>query len=200
MDARIYEYVPAICQNQNIKHFAKSSFMSIHKMPLAWSDNRLARNPEQMITTYQFQPVRGGFVCEFPDHEYKSFCPYKLADLLVADGLEDGTVQFKRGRQWPIEREESLHGMAALSRISNRRLIIPHDRISTLFRKSCHRLRPDVQEWWDDTLGAGSRAWRVRRYSFQSPRRVTKLVGEFLEFGSDADMLAFKFRWPELWS
>jgi hypothetical protein len=86
--------------------------MSAHKMPLAWFDNRLAHNPDQMITTYRFQPDRDDLICEFPGLTYRSFDPYSLAAMLVADGHDDGTVQFKRGRRWPFERDESLHGMS----------------------------------------------------------------------------------------
>ena len=38
--------------------------------------------------------------------------------------------------------------------------------------------------------------WRVRRYAFTPDnRRATKVIETFFEFGSDADMIAFRLRW-----
>jgi hypothetical protein len=176
--------------------------MSIHKWPLAWSDNRLAHNPQQLISTYHFQPVHGGYICEFFDHVYKSRSLNTLADLLVTDGLEDGTVQFKRREDLFVRRHESLYGMVAKLKCQHRHrsLRIPPQRLQTLFTKSGRGLRPNVQSWWNDTLSPNSRPWRLREYLFPlNASRAHRIVSEFLDFDTNADLTAFKLRWPELW-
>jgi hypothetical protein len=176
--------------------------MSIHKWPLAWSDNRLAHNPQQPITTYRFQPARGGYICEFADRIYKSRSLNALAGLLVVNGLEDGTVHFRRREDLFVRRHESLYGMVARLKCQHRHrsLRIPPQRLQTLFAKSGRGLLPDVQSWWNDTLSPQSRPWRLREYLFPlNAMRAHRIVTEFLQFDSDTDMLAFKLRWPELW-
>jgi hypothetical protein len=178
--------------------------MTIHKMPIAWSDNRLALNPKQLVAGYRFRPTRDGFVYESPNRELRAVERYELAACLVDDGVEDGTVEIRWRSSGMVERFESLHGMAALLRtqLQRRSLNIPRERLQTLFRKSGRGLKPDVQEWWDDTFkDSPSRAWHLRQYLFSpNARRANRMVTTFLEFATDADMLVFKFRWPELWS
>jgi hypothetical protein len=155
-----------------------------------------------MITTYRFRPVRGGFTFEFPSYAFQESRPHELATLLVKHGAEDGTVEIRWRHTGVVERYESLHGAAACFRthLKNEALKIRGDRLQTLFAKTGRGLRPDVREWWENTLSVGSRPWRLRQYFFSpSTRRATKSICEFLEFGSDADTVAFKLRWPELW-
>jgi hypothetical protein len=176
--------------------------MPNYKFPLAWSDNRLAHNLQQMITAYRFQPVGSSYICEFTDHIYKARSLNSLADLLVANGLEDGTVQFRRRQDLFVRRHESLYGMVTKFKCQHRHrsLRIHPQRLQTIFTNSGRGLKPDVQIWWNDTLGPASRPWRLREYLFPlNASRAHRIVEEFLEFGTDADMLAFKMRWPELW-
>jgi hypothetical protein len=171
-------------------------------MPLSWSDNRLALNPKQMFTDYRFRPIRGGFICQFPYYAFQSTRPHELATMLVEDGAADGTAEIRSRPNGVVERYESLHALAAHSRthFQNQSLRIPDNRLQTMFRTSSHGLRPDVQEWWSNTLSEKSRAWRFREYSFSpNVRRARKIVREFLDFDTDADMTAFKLAWPELW-
>jgi hypothetical protein len=124
-----------------------------------------------------------------------------LPALLAEDGLDDGTVQVDFGHGL-FERHESLLGVVARFRMRLQRasLDISPGRLATLFTKSGRRLRPDVQRWFSDTLDPMSRPWRLRRYaSSKGMRRARRYVDEFLEFDSDADLIAFKLRWSELW-
>ena len=165
------------------------------KMPLAWANTSLAHNPAQMITNYRFQSDRDGVVCEFSDHEFRAALATELATMLVEDGVEDGTVQFDTG-DGVIERVDSLHSIAAFARTRSCPLRIPPDRLASLFMKSGRGLRPEVQEWWGDTLGPQSQPWRVRRYRFPPGCcRARKVIETFFEFASDADMVAFRLRW-----
>jgi hypothetical protein len=177
--------------------------MPIHsKMPLRWSDSRLSRNPKQMTTDYRFQSMRSAVVCEFVDCKFQATGPYELAANLVSDGVEDGTVQMNSGsRGVIIERFESLHGMAARWRsIQLGTLDIPSGRLATLFTKTGRGCRPDVTQWWNDTLSSTSHAWRLRRYLFAPTwQKARKFVDEVVEFSSVTDMIAFKLRFPELW-
>jgi hypothetical protein len=176
--------------------------MTNQKMPLAWNDNSLGLNPKRMLADYRFRPIRGGFTCEFSDYAFQSTGPHDLATLLVEDGAADGTLEIRSRPTGVVERYESLYALAARSRthLQNQSLKIPNNRLRTMFRTFSHGLRPDVQEWWSNTLSEKSRAWRFREYSFSpNRRRATKTVREFLDFDTDADLSAFKLRWPELW-
>ena len=140
--------------------------MSSYKFPLVWSDNRLAHNPQQMITAYRFQPVGSSYICEFLGYRYKARSLNSPAALLVANGLEDGTVQFRRRQDLFVRRHESLYGMVLKfkSQHRHRSLRIHPQRLQTIFTKSGRGLKPDVQTWWNDTLDPASRPWRVREY------------------------------------
>jgi hypothetical protein len=177
--------------------------MTNHKMPLAWNDNSLGLNPKQMLADYRFRPIRGGFICEFPDYAFQSTLPHELATMLVEDGAADGTVEIKWRNRGVVERYESLRALVAYfhTHLQNQSLKFPDGRLQTIFRKASHGLRPDVQDWWRNTLSEESRPWRFRHYVFPpNRRRANKVVMEFLEFASDADLSVFKLRWPELWS
>jgi hypothetical protein len=169
-------------------------------MPLAWSDNRLAHHMNQMVADYQFQTVGDVTTSELRGCRIQAATPDELANLLVAiGGLIDGTVQVTLTNRYLWERHESLHGMAARFRTRGQAewINIQPGRLATLFVKSGRGLRPDVQQWWDETISPMSRTWRLRCY-VGSPywcRPYAKLVEEVLELHTDADMLAFKFRW-----
>jgi hypothetical protein len=171
------------------------------KAPVPWWDDRLAFNLDQMVTSYRFQADRDCSTCEFPDCRYRAADPDELADLLVRDGLDDGTVQIEFDHNGLFDRHESLHGMAARfrTREQNEWLNIPSDRLAKLFTKSGRGLRPDVQQWWNEVLNPMSRPWRLRRYSSsKSMQRARRSVDQFCEFWSDADLIAFRLQWPEL--
>jgi hypothetical protein len=169
--------------------------MSAYKMPLAWRDHRLGFDPQKTVTDYRFDREGNGFVCNVSGRVFKAPRPSELADLLTTSGLADGTVEFDG---WYIDRIDSVHGMAVhlKTEAQNASLAIPQQHLSTLFRKSGRGLRPDVSEWWNDTLSPQSRPWRLRHYEFsrQGGRARRKFI-DFIEFASDADMLVFKLRW-----
>jgi hypothetical protein len=171
-------------------------------MPLPWSDNRLAFHPRQLVTNYRFRCNRDRALCDFPDYSFRAADHNELADVLQKDGNGDGTVQVEWEHNGIVERYESLYGMASRFRTKLQRadLNIPQDRLRALFTKSGRGLRPDVRQWWGETLSSTSRPWRLRRYVMLGrTHQAHKIVEEFLEFGTDADLVMFKFRWPELW-
>lgn len=176
----------------------------IAKMPLRWSDNRLATPAQEMTTTYRFEACSTGMICRLVDYEYRAKDANRLAALLVKEELPDGTVQFSEKNPYhtDVHLSESLHGMAALWRCQRSRLKIPRDRLKAFFSKSARGLQPEVTEWWTDTLNPLSRPWRVRRYSYPANgygipfrRRAKKVIEECLDFASDQDMIMFKLRW-----
>ena len=174
------------------------------KMPLPWSDNRLSTPAPEMITSYRFERYSGGMVSRFIDFEYRAKDANRLATKLVEAGFPDGTVQFPGPVAFvnTVHCTESLHGMAALWRCRRSLLKIPRSLLKSFFSKSGRGLRPDMKEWWSDTLNPASRPWRVRRYSYPVSdaglslrRRAKTVIDECLDFASDQDMLMFKMRW-----
>jgi hypothetical protein len=176
--------------------------MPTRAMPLPWSNNNLALHPRQLVTNYRFRCSPNCALCDFPDYSFRAADHTELADVLQKDGNCDGTVQVEWEHNGSTARYESLYGMAAEFRTKLQRadLNIPQHQLRTLFTKSGRGLRPDVLQWWADTLSSTSRPWRLRRYVMLGrTRQARRIVEEFLEFGSETDMIAFKLRWPELW-
>ncbi len=172
--------------------------MHTHPMPLRWSDNHLANNLDQMTTKYHFRATRNRSICDFSDHRFQAFDQDELADLLVEDGIPDGTVQVVFQRAGLLVRHESLHGMAARfrTREQNWRLNFPRPRLDALFAKTGRGLRPEIHSWWQDTLSPLSRPWRLRHYvGSLTARRASRKVDTFFEFASDADMTVFLLAW-----
>jgi hypothetical protein len=172
--------------------------MSKYSMPLSWSDNLLAHNLYGMVTSYRFRSAPDRCTFELPDYRFAASGPDELADVLVTNGLQDGTVQVGHLKNGLFDRHESMYGMAARFRARDRfrELNISPDRLSALFVKSGRGLRRDVDDWWNTQLSPASQAWRLRRYAFAPGMRLARRrVDDFLEFGSDTDMIAFKLRW-----